>query len=185
MASPLCTERLELIPATREILEADLNDWHQLARLLHAAIPYAWPPPLMDEDVIREFIRMCSDTGGPVFSTWYWVRNEPGGEGRVLVGNGGILGVENSHDCVVLGYSVLDEFQNRGYATEAVRALIPEIFTLPGISRIIATTYPDSGASIRVLEKSGFSRADRVPGGTGAEEGTVCYVLERSNVRAL
>jgi [ribosomal protein S5]-alanine N-acetyltransferase len=133
----------------------------------------------MDEGVIREFLRMCADTAGPVFSTWYWVRNEPGMEGRTLIGNGGILQSENDPSSVVLGYSVLDEFRNQGYATEAVRSLIPEIFSRPGICTIIATTYPDLPASIRVLEKTGFVKTDQAPAGAGAEEGTLCYVLER------
>ena len=179
MTTPIRTAHLELIPASREILSADLNDREELARLLAAQIPGAWPPPLMEEDVIREFIRMCTDTRGPIFSAWYWIQVEPGSDRRILVGNGGILQSESDPDSVVLGYSVLDEFQNRGYATEAVRSLIPHFFSLPGIRKIIATTYPELGASIRVLEKNGFVKTDHVPSGTGAEEGTVCYVLEK------
>jgi RimJ/RimL family protein N-acetyltransferase len=179
MKAAIRTERLELIPATRQILESDTGDRTGLARLLNAGIPEAWPPPLMDENVIREFIRMSSDTSGPVFSAWYWVLNHPAAGSRVLIGNGGIIGAESGPDTVVLGYSVLDEYQNRGYATEAVRALVPGIFTLPGVRRIIAATYPDLVPSIRVLEKNGFKKTDQAPAGTGAEEGTVCYVLEK------
>lgn len=174
------TDRLDLMLANHKILKSDLGDRTELARLLHAEIPAAWPPPLMDEGVIREFISMSSAASGPVFAAWYWVLDDPVAGSRVLIGNGGILGAKSGPESVVLGYSVLDEYQNRGYATEAVRALIPEIFSLPKIRRIIATTYPDLGASIRVLEKNGFVRADRVPAGTGAEEGTVCFVREKT-----
>jgi len=180
MKATIRTKRLELVPATRQILESDTGDRTELARLLKAGIPQTWPPPLLDENVIREFIRMSSDTAGPVFAAWYWVLDNPAPGSRVLIGNGGILGAESGPDTVVLGYSVLDEFQNRGYATEAVRALVPAILTLPGVRRIIATTYPDLGGSIRVLEKNGFQKTDRAPAGTGAEEGTICYVLEKS-----
>lgn len=179
MQSALRTERLELIPATPEILRSDHGDRTGLARLLAAEIPAAWPPPLMDDDVIRDFTRMSGDTGGPLFAAWYWVRSDPAAGSRVLVGNGGIIGAENAPDTVVIGYSVLEEYQNLGYATEAVRALVPAIFSLPGIRRIIATTYPDLVSSLRVLAKNGFVRARRAPAGTGAEEGTVCYVRER------
>jgi len=73
---------------------------------------------------------------------------------------------------------VLEEYWNRGYATEAVEALVPVIFSLPGITRIIATTYPHLTASIRVLQKNGFERTNEVAAGVGAEEGTVCYLRE-------
>lgn len=88
--------------------------------------------------------------------------------------------MESAPDTVMLGYSVLDEFRNRGYATEAVRYLIPCFLSLPGIRRIAATTYPDLGASIRVLEKNGFTKADLPLSGTGAEEGTICYLLKKT-----
>jgi len=181
MTASIRTPHLELIRATVEILEHDLHDKKELARLLAAEIPAAWPPPLMDEDVLRDFIRMCADTGVSGFSTWYWVRDEPDAGLRVLIGSGGVLPTESAPDTVMLGYSVLDEFQNRGYATEAVCHLIPHFFSLPGIRRIAATTYPELGASIRVLEKIGFAKTDLPLSGTGAEEGTVCYMLEKKN----
>lgn len=180
MTSPLQTKRLTLVPATRAILAADLNDRGRLSGLLGAAIPAAWPPPLMDEGVIREFLRMQDNPAGPLFATWYWVLDNPANRTRTLIGNGGILSAEGQPDTAVLGYSVLEEFWNWGYATEAVSALIPIIFSLSGITRIIATTYPDLPASIRVLEKDGFVRTTEVPSGSGAEEGTVCYLRKKT-----
>ncbi len=179
MHSAIRTHRLELIPATLEILESDLRNRLLLSRHLCAAIPAAWPPPLIDENVIREFIRMSLNTQNPLFAAWYWILDEKAAGARVLIGNGGIVGKEGEPDTAILGYSVLGDYQNRGYATEAVGALVPAIFSLPGISRIIATTYPHLVPSIRVLEKNGFSRTDHLPTGTGAEEGTVCYLLEK------
>lgn len=179
MKNSLQTKRLSLVPATREILEADLNNRVRLSSLLGAAIPAAWPPPLMDEGVIHEFLRILEDPAGPLFAAWYWVFSDPGEGTGILVGNGGILPAAGRPDTAVLGYSVLEEFWNRGFATEAVGALVPVIFTLPGITRIIATTYPHLTASIRVLEKNGFVRTDEIPAGAGAEEGTVCYLREK------
>ncbi|AGB01304.1 GNAT family N-acetyltransferase [Methanoregula formicica] len=179
MKTPLQTKRLSLIPATREILEADLNDREQLSSLLDATIPAGWPQPLMDEGVIREFLRMMKDPAEPLFAAWYWVLDDTATGTGILIGNGGILSAEGHPNTAVLGYSVLEEFWNRGYATEAVGALIPVIFSLPGIRGIIATTYPHLTASIRVLEKNGFVRTDEVPSGVGAEEGTICYLREK------
>jgi len=179
MRTTLHTRRLCLIPATREILETDLNNRDSLSHLLGAAVPVVWPPPLMEDSVIREFLRMQDDPSGPLFAVWYWVLNDPATGTRTLIGNGGILSAEGRPDTAILGYSVLEEFWNRGYATEAVGALVPAIFSLPGVIRIIATTYPDLPASIRVLEKNGFVKTDDVPAGAGAEEGTICYLREK------
>jgi ribosomal-protein-alanine N-acetyltransferase len=42
--------------------------------------------------------------------------------------------------------------------TEAVRALVPEVFDLTGIIRIQAGIFSGNPASMRVLEKCGFVR---------------------------
>ncbi|KLK88084.1 hypothetical protein SZ63_03170 [Methanoculleus sediminis] len=171
-------ERLDLIPASLEILEADRNDRQKLARLLSAAVPGSWPPPLLDDATLSEFVRMAAENADPCFITWYWVLDDPAEGERVLVGTGG-LASSPLPGTVFIGYSVLEEFQRRGYATEAVRHIVAAAFALPGVRRIMATTYPDLAASIRVLEKNGFVYAGEGPGGKGFEEGIVAYVLEK------
>ncbi|WP_317065860.1 GNAT family N-acetyltransferase [Methanoculleus caldifontis] len=173
------TERLDLIPATLEILESDRNDHRELAHLLAAAVPGAWPPPLLDDRTLEEFIRMAARNADPRFVTWYWVRDEPAEGGRVLVGSGGLASAPAEPGTVLIGYSVLEEFQCRGYATEAVRHIVTAAFSLPGVRRVLATTYPELVGSIRVLEKNGFVPAGPAPAGEGFEEGTLAYVLER------
>lgn len=172
------TERLDLIPATLGILEADRDDLQELARLLSVAVPGSWPPPLLDGETLAEFIRMTAENADPFFITWYWVLDDPAEGGRVLVGSGGLASAPVP-GTVFIGYSVLEEFQRRGYATEEVRHIVPAAFSLPGVRRIMATTYPGLIASIRVLEKNGFVHAGEGPAGAGFEEGTVAYVLEK------
>ncbi len=165
------TERLDLIPATLDILEADRRS---LARLLDASVPPSWPPPLLDGRTLDEFARMVSEGGDPLFSVWYWVLVGTAGGGRVLVGSGGIASSPADLGTVLIGYSVLDEFQGRGYATEAIRHIVAFAFSLAGVRQIDATTYPEFAGSIRVLEKNGFVRA-----GKGFEAGTIRYVLKK------
>ena len=50
------TEHLDLIPATAAMLRCDIADHRQLGNLLGAAIPQAWPPPLLDRETIAQFI---------------------------------------------------------------------------------------------------------------------------------
>lgn len=176
--STIRTKRLELIPATLEILKADLRNRPALSRLLSANLPASWPPLLLDNEVLAEFVRMKSENTDPRFITWYWVLVDPLQQTRTLIGSGGIVST-GTPDTVIMGYSVLDEYQNLGYATEAIQHLIPAIFFLPGIRKIMATTYPDLKPSIRVLEKNGFESTGEHHGGDGMEEGTIAYILEK------
>jgi len=178
--TPIRTERLEMIPATAEILRSDLHGHASLARIVNAVVPASWPPEHLSKDVIREFLRMDADKTTPCFTSWYWIRNDTERGIRILIGSGGIVSLQDPEGTVVIGYGVLDEYQGLGYATEAVRNLIPVIFRNPEISCILATTYPELHASVRVLEKNGFVLSQRCPGGgEGIEEGTLCYERQR------
>ena len=72
-----------------------------------------------------------------------------------------------------IGYGILEEYQNRGYGTEAVKAISGWAFKNPNLNAIEAETDPDNKASIRVLEKSGF-----ITNGKFGEEGPR-YVLDK------
>ena len=67
---------------------------------------------------------------------------------------------------VEIGYGIFPEFWGKGYATEAVKAIVLWASVQPGVKRIEAETEPDNTASRRVLEKAGF-----LPTGEYGEEG--------------
>lgn len=173
------TLRLDLVPATLEHLVYEQTDLRALESLLHAAIPPSWPPAMLTGEVLAEFIRMKKEGSDPNFILWYWILNDACETGRTLIGSGGISSAPGAKNTVVLGYSVLEPFQCRGYATEAVSHMIPVIFSDPSVQRIIATTFPDLHASIRVLEKTGFVCTGRGHASEGMEEGTLWYVNEK------
>lgn len=60
---------------------------------------------------------------------------------------------------VEIGYAVVASCWGRGYATEAVRALVERARSVPDVERIIGHTPLDRPASGRVLEKAGFGNA--------------------------
>jgi ribosomal-protein-alanine N-acetyltransferase len=57
-----------------------------------------------------------------------------------------------------IGYWIGAPFARRVYMTAAVRALIPYSFTTLRLHRLEAACIPDNAASIRLLEKTGFTR---------------------------
>jgi RimJ/RimL family protein N-acetyltransferase len=61
-----------------------------------------------------------------------------------------------------LGFNIAKPYWNRGYATEAVRAVTDFAFTLPGIERVQAVCHVDNAASARVLHKAGMRREGRL-----------------------
>jgi RimJ/RimL family protein N-acetyltransferase len=94
---------------------------------------------------------------------------EPGGwvqfsledrDGR-LVGDVGISPADGEPGVVKVGYTVAPAFQGRGYATEAVGALVAYAFDTLGADVVRAYASADNAPSIRVAEKVGLQLVDR------------------------
>ena len=150
----LRTERLELIPITEELCIADLSSHMELGERLNADIPEAWPPALIEPETLHEFISLLNNPGGSRFFAYYWIKSGQFGKRRLLIGSGGSLIKEDG--IPELGYSVLDEFQCRGYATEAVRSIIIWLKKEFSPEFIRAYTFLPLIGSIRVLQKNRF-----------------------------
>ena len=70
----------------------------------------------------------------------------------------------------------METYQKNGYAAEAVQSLVEWAFNVGDVNCIIAETFPDLLASIRVLEKNGFKFL-----GQGSEEQIILYELRRKD----
>ena len=71
---------------------------------------------------------------------------------------GGIaINHEHERGRAQIGYWCAIEHWGRGYATEAVRAVIDHAFRDLGVNRVHARCYADNPASRRVLEKAGMT----------------------------
>jgi ribosomal-protein-alanine N-acetyltransferase len=153
MTAPrLKTERLELVAADVRLARAMASDRDELGRLLAARIPPEWPPELMTDAL--EFLATALERDPGSAGWWAWLlvlKTE-----RVLIGSAGFKGPPEADGRVDIGYSVLDGWQRRGYATETVLALVNWAFADPRVTRIIGETFPHLRPSIGVLEKCGF-----------------------------
>ena len=56
-----------------------------------------------------------------------------------------------------IGYGISEAYQNKGYATEAVRAILEWAFSHPEVIAIEAETESENAVSISVLKKCGFA----------------------------
>ncbi|WP_300040790.1 GNAT family N-acetyltransferase [Methanospirillum sp.] len=164
----LFSTRLELVPITVELCNADLASHELLGKNLNARIPESWPPALVTRETLGEFIALLTASGGIRLYAWYWIRVGPSPDERILVGSGGF--VRGEDNILELGYSVLDEFQCQGYATEAVKIMISWAENDLRVGFIKACTFPELTGSIKVLERTGFSYV-----GEGDEEGSLAY----------
>ena len=66
--------------------------------------------------------------------------------------------VTPANDVAGLGYNVGRAYWNKGYVTEAVRAILPYAFGTAGLHKVFATADARNLASIRVMQKVGMQQ---------------------------
>jgi [ribosomal protein S5]-alanine N-acetyltransferase len=147
------TERLVLLAVTTELVGA-LADREAAGRFLRAAIPVGWPDSEFSGllKVYGPWIGEDPDRLG--LGPWLLVARDEGS----VVGSAGFMGTLPQNEAIELGYGVHPDFRNRGYATEASRALIEWGLSQPSVERVVAKCDPNNSPSVRVLEKAGMTR---------------------------
>ena len=168
----LRTTRLELVAATLPMAIAERDDRGSLERDYQIRLALPWPPPLNDEASLAWSISVLREANGATgWGFWYFtIPPTDESEPLLAIGNGGFKGGPDALGTVEIGYSVLEEYQRRGYASEAVEALVAWAFLQRGVRRIVAETYPVLIGSIGVLLKTGFRQV-----GLGPEEGVIRF----------
>jgi RimJ/RimL family protein N-acetyltransferase len=102
-----------------------------------------------------------------------------------LIGCAGYMPEENG--CAEFGYWIGKPYWNRGFATEAVRAVAEHAFASSEIRSLTAGHFADNPASGRVLEKLGFAPAGEGHWecvARGEDVPCVLYRLERAGLQA-
>lgn len=106
-----------------------------------------------DRGIARMMVQTMRDGFGP------WAVEAP----RVspLVGRVGARRVQQGlpcAPCVELVWRIGRPWWGRGYATEAARAAVKDLFEIRGVTELVAVTAVQNAASIRVMEKLGMAR---------------------------
>ena len=151
----LLSPRLLLLPLTRPVLER---------RLAGAPFSLTLDMPQGAQDVY--FPPEWPGDALPLFQTW--LANLGDGPDGVLgtfiavhrghlsaLGQLGVKGPLSAAGEQEIGYGLTPDARGRGYATEAVEALVTHLHA-QGVAVVTARTSPDNRASGRVLQKLGF-----------------------------
>ena len=147
---PVETDRLRL----REVTDDDLEALHRIYGDAETAryLGRTGQPTADLEATARvvSFVRRHADLHG--FSMW--AVDERAGESAV--GIAGLIWVEGHGPDVEAAYVLRRDRWGRGYATEALGAVLAIGHDELGIDRIVALAYPANEASRRVMEKAGM-----------------------------
>ncbi len=166
------TERLDLIAIAPAMLLSEKAGDGRLAEWIGCAVPANWPLEPWEPHVFDLLLAQYERRPEQIAWHRYIGLREADGT-RTLIGAVGSFWRETAPAECEIGWGILPQFERRGLATEASRALIELIRGDGQIQSVIAHTYPHLRGSIRVMEKCGF-----VYEGAGEEEeGTVRYRL--------
>jgi RimJ/RimL family protein N-acetyltransferase len=154
----IATERLDLVWLSPQLVESILDGSRDE---LDFDAPDDWP-----NDRDRRFLafRLRQMRDEPARAPWL-VRAVVLRETRELIGHVGFHGPPGvnalrADDAVEVGYTIFPAHRRRGYATEAVAALLDWART-QGIHRFVASVGPQNDPSLRIVRGLGFVEVGR------------------------
>ena len=88
--------------------------------------------------------------------------------------------VTSENDEIEVGYFIASKEWNKGYATEALKVAIEELFAM-GYKRVVAGHFEDNPASGRVMQKAGMKLIEKeeIINYRNAEHRCLYYQIER------
>lgn len=150
----LQSERLLLFGLSRSQLELALYDLDKLCAQLEIK---ADPEVFSSESRQAMMIKLARmEHVDPRLHPWYTYFLLVRTEDRRAVGVCGFKGAPTPLGSVEVGYAMHEDYRNRGYMTEAVKALVEWAFRQKSCQRVMAETLRENIASQRVLQKAGL-----------------------------
>ena len=140
------TERLIL----RTIIESDANDIYEYSKNKNVGIDAGWKP----HETIEETKKIMNAVFLDKDNVFGIILKETG----KLFGTIGLVTdmMRENDKARMVGYAIDEEYWNKGYTSEAVKALVQYGFDKLKLDLISATCYPYNEGSRRVLKKCGF-----------------------------
>jgi ribosomal-protein-alanine N-acetyltransferase len=154
--------RLDLVLLAGAVLDACLA--HDLSRA-HQLAGFAFPDEFArDDEWVR--LRRSQVVADPAWEPWSLraivLRDEQRMVGSTSFhGPPGVNSLD-APDAAEVGYTVFQEFRQRGYATETCRAMLAWARREHAVRHFISSIEPSNAPSIRVIEKLGFTPTGRM-----------------------
>jgi ribosomal-protein-alanine N-acetyltransferase len=131
------TSRLKLIPCTKESIQIiDIQNYDNGPEVQNHLKELEKDPTLL------------------TWGSWLVIRKSD----DLIIGDVGFKGKPNSKKEVEVGYGLLNQYWNMGYATEAVEGLVQWAFRTGEVNKVKAETELSNTGSIRVLEKANMKK---------------------------
>jgi [ribosomal protein S5]-alanine N-acetyltransferase len=151
--------RLDLVLISPALIQALVTaDWNQAGQLLGAQIPAEWRGRDDWQWLAQRPDRAETDPSATRWLPRMLLLRSGGNSGQhaVVVGEAGFHGPPDSDGRIEFGYMVVGEFRRRGYAEEAVRALLAWAAAEHQVTRFRATVSPRNTPSLSLIRKLGF-----------------------------
>ena len=158
------TERLAL----RRFMDSDADDLYRNYGSDSNVQRYISFFPCSTKEGAREFIDMHIQRYRATKDFYGWAITLDG----VVIGSIGLFDIDHESDSCEIGYSLGSRWWGKGYATEAVSAVLDFAFHSIGAHRVQAMYHPDNLASKRVLEKVGMRYEGVIRGGQRNHDGS-------------
>jgi len=147
--TPLTTERLVLRPVQPSDVDAlyrrradpTVSDWQD------------WPMPYSRERAQATVERSMANDQPPDNGGWMLTITDRADS--TIYGDISMF-LEDDGRTSGVGYSITPLYWGRGYASEALAAVVDWLFDVKGVSRSYAQLHPDNHRSARVLESCGY-----------------------------
>ena len=112
------------------------------------------PHPYTIKDA-HEFIKLSGSARRKKVAYHYGIEDKETGQ---IIGGIGLEAIDRVHHKGEIGYWVARPFWRQGIMTEAISLILGLCFAEVELHRVYAHVFPDNIASMRVLEKVGFTR---------------------------